>query len=521
MAIVGRETGADAERRAVSDDPRALSQRLTQSLRAGVRGIALTTRDEARAIALLEAIATELGWPTHVWTAATGFDRSESLVLSATLERARSHHDDELWIVLDGHASLGPGRDRRLLRELAQRTRGPALVLVEAQPLRFDDVPELVHEHLALPDLDELGQTITEIAAVFADDAANTKGRVLLDGRDRIARELIGLDLGAAERILAECLANRGLDVTALCRAIREHKARCVSQGSLLESTSPVSLDHVGGMKHLKAWLDRRALAFAPAAHRAGIPDPRGLLLVGVSGCGKSLAARACADALGLGLVRLDPGRLFGSTVGESEANLRRTCETAERLAPVVLWIDEIDKSLAGSEGAASDAGTAARVIAGLLTWLQERQRPVFVVATANDVSRLPPELLRRGRLDETFFVDLPDANEREAIAQIHLLARPLVDTRPRYSSTPDDTIPPLADPTSAFAAAVRTAEGFSGAEIEAALIEARLDAFAEGRPLAADDFARALAATVPLSRSRPQAITALRHWAEHGARRA
>jgi SpoVK/Ycf46/Vps4 family AAA+-type ATPase len=198
--------------------------------------------------------------------------------------------------------------------------------------------------------------------------------------------------------------------------------------------------------------------------------------------------------------------------VGQSEANLRATLALVERLAPVVLWLDEIDKGLAGSEGAHSDAGTAARVVGGLLTWLQERQEPVFVAATANRVDTLPPELLRRGRLDEIFFVDLPDAEQREAILQVHLEHVP----RRRLGR-----VPPCADPWPAFAAVIRTAEGFSGAEIEAALVEARLDAFADGRPLAADDLRRAVAATVPLSRTRAESIAALRAWAAERARRA
>jgi SpoVK/Ycf46/Vps4 family AAA+-type ATPase len=264
----------------------------------------------------------------------------------------------------------------------------------------------------------------------------------------------------------------------------------------------------LGGLPGLKAWLRRRALALHPAARAAAIADPRGVLLVGVQGCGKSLAARVCADILGLGLVRLDPGRLFGGTVGESEANLRRLTAAAERLAPVVLWIDELDKGLVGSEGAASDAGTAARV----LTWLQERARPVFVVATANRVDALPPELLRRGRLDETFFVDLPGPDERAAIAEIHLVTAP----QRRLGRAP-----PLADPLPDLLATARAADGLSGAEIEGAVTEARLDAFAEGRPLAAADLARGLDATIPLSRSRAPEIAGLRAWAERLARRA
>ncbi|MBA3544911.1 MAG: AAA family ATPase, partial [Nannocystis sp.] len=316
----------------------------------------------------------------------------------------------------------------------------------------------------------------------------------------------------AARRLLREAaLAGGGDDRRAAARLL-VGKAEALHRGALLELVESVPEDMLGGLDDLKRWLHRRALALRPAAHAAAIPDPRGVLLVGVQGCGKSLAARVCAQILGLGLVRLEPGRLFGGTVGESEANLRRLTQAAERLAPVVLWIDELDKGLAGSEGAASDAGTAARVLGGLLTWLQERGRPVFVVATANRIDTLPPELLRRGRLDETFFVDLPGPEDRAVIAQIHLVTGP----QRRLGAAP-----PLADPLPAYLALARAADGLSGAEIEGAITEARLDAFAEGRPLAAADFARGLAATVPLSRSRAPEIASLRAWAERLARRA
>ena len=322
----------------------------------------------------------------------------------------------------------------------------------------------------------------------------------------------LGLSEHAARRLLREAaIAGGGDDARAAAR-LASGKAEALHRGALLELVDAAPEDLLGGLDGLKTWLRRRALALRPAAHAAAIPDPRGVLLVGVQGCGKSLAARVCAQILGLGLVRLDPGRLFGGTVGESEGNLRRLIAAAERLAPVVLWIDELDKGLAGSDGSASDAGTAARVLGGLLTWLQERARPVFVVATANRVDGLPPELLRRGRLDETFFVDLPGPDERAIITEIHLLVAP----RRHLAAAP-----PLADPLPSYLAAARAAEGLSGAEIEGAVTEARLDAFAEARPIAAADLTRALAATIPLSRSRAAELATLRAWAERFARRA
>lgn len=280
----------------------------------------------------------------------------------------------------------------------------------------------------------------------------------------------------------------------------------------MLDAVSSVHARELGGLEHFKAWLQRRALALDPGARAQGVPYPRGALLVGVQGCGKSLAARVCAGVLGLPLFRLEPGRIFQGTVGASEQRLERVLSAIDRMAPVTLWIDELDKGLAGSEGSASDGGTSSRVVGRLLTWLQERERPVFVIATANDPSRLPAELLRRGRLDEVFFVDLPDADARARILEIHLQVRPAREL---------GEAPPLADSVEAYTQLARAAEGFSGAELEAALIEARLDAFARREPLAAKDLERALAATIPLSRSRRESIDALRQWAQDRTRSA
>ena len=270
--------------------------------------------------------------------------------------------------------------------------------------------------------------------------------------------------------------------------------------------------EQLGGLDAFKSWLDIRARAFEPAARAAAIPQPRGVLLIGVQGCGKSLAARVCAHRFGLPLYRLDPGRIFEGIVGASESRLDALLTLLERMSPLVLWLDEVDKSLAGAEASSSDGGTTARVVGRLLTWLQEHQYPVFVVATANHPHRLPPEMLRRGRFDELFFVDLPDAEARAEIVDIHLRSKPEAEL---------GTAPPLADPAEAYLAHARAAEGFSGAELEAALVEARLAAYARNEALSAKDLEAALRVTIPLSQSRREDIAALRAWAQARTRRA
>jgi SpoVK/Ycf46/Vps4 family AAA+-type ATPase len=503
---------------------------LARSLRAGARGLLLRTDDEARAVRLLEALGEELGWHVHTWSATAGSDSSGTPTpLPALLRQLCGRREPVLWLLLD------PPPDplaARALRELAQGPApGAAVVLIGEPAAAYTQIPELADHTLPRPSLAELAALAAHESAALRraghPGPADSLGRAAASAElspgtgasdlsfgtvQDLAQLALGLSEHAARRLLREAaLAGGGDDRRAAARLL-VGKAEALHRGALLELVEAVPEDMLGGLDGLKRWLHRRALALRPAAHAAAIPDPRGVLLVGVQGCGKSLAARVCAQILGLGLVRLEPGRLFGGTVGESEANLRRLTQAAERLAPVVLWIDELDKGLAGSEGAASDAGTAARVLGGLLTWLQERGRPVFVVATANRVDNLPPELLRRGRLDETFFVDLPGPEDRATIAQIHLVTGP----QRRLGAAP-----PLADPLTAYLALARAADGLSGAEIEGAITEARLDAFAEGRPLAAADLARGLDATIPLSRSRAPEIAGLRAWAERLARRA
>ena len=499
---------------------------LARSLRAGARALVLRGDDEARAVRLLEELGARLGRPVHTWSVAAGCDGAGTpAALPALLRDLAGRRDPALWLLLDPPADPLAAR---ALRELAQHPGpGPAALLLGEPAPAYAQIPELADHALAPPELAELAELAAHeagqlhaaghhrAAAVLADLSQAPPDLSVKPGEPHppaldLPHLALGLAEHAARRLLREAALTGAGDPARTAAHFIAAKAEALHRGALLELAAPVPEAMLGGLHGLKAWLRRRALALQPAAHAAAIADPRGVLLVGVQGCGKSLAARVCADILGLGLVRLDPGRLFGGTVGESEANLRRLTAAAERLAPVVLWIDELDKGLVGSEGAASDAGTAARVLGGLLTWLQERARPVFVVATANRVDALPPELLRRGRLDETFFVDLPGPDERAAILEIHLLHAP----QRRLGRAP-----PLADPLPRFLAAARDADGLSGAELEGAVTEARLDAFADARPLAAADLLRALAATIPQSRSRADEVTALRAWASRFAR--
>ena len=331
--------------------------------------------------------------------------------------------------------------------------------------------------------------------------------RIDLDeaGRDRLLQAALGLTLGEAENVFAKIIVKderlSGDDVN----EVLSEKQQIIRKSGLLEYYSTdETFSHVGGLSVLKDWLQKRAVAFTEEARAFGLPAPKGILLLGVQGCGKSLCAKAVACLWQLPLLRFDMGRMFGSLVGSSEENVRRAIAVAESVAPAILWVDEIDKAFAGSQGSGvSDGGTTARVFGTFLTWLSEKTAPVFVVATANDISQLPPELLRKGRLDEIFFVDLPAEEERTEIFRIHLTKR-------------------NRDPEQFDLRALSTcSENFSGAEIEQAIISALYDAFYARHEIATRDVLQALQQTVPLAKTMDEQISRLRAWAVGRARNA
>jgi SpoVK/Ycf46/Vps4 family AAA+-type ATPase len=253
----------------------------------------------------------------------------------------------------------------------------------------------------------------------------------------------------------------------------------------------------IGGLDLLKDWIRKRARAFSEEARRYGLPRPKGVLLLGVQGCGKSLTAKAVARLWNLPLLRFDVSRIFDRFIGSSESNMRHALQTAESIAPAILWVDEIEKAFSGAMSSGiSDAGTASRVFGTFVTWLQENQSMVFTVATANNIGDVPPELLRKGRFDEIFFVDLPALKEREEIFNIHL--------RKRERDPAKFDVPALA----------AAAEGYSGAEIEQAVISGLYDSFDAGRELTQQDILTVLGQSVPLSKTISETISGLREWA-------
>jgi AAA+ superfamily predicted ATPase len=315
----------------------------------------------------------------------------------------------------------------------------------------------------------------------------------------RLVRNLRGLSRRQVRRLVIEAtLHEHRFDDRDLETVLLRKRNVLGDLGGVLEFVeSPVSLDAIGGLVNLKAWLSKRDLARAEEAAEFGLRPPRGVLLLGVQGAGKSLAAKAIATAWGVPLLRLDAGALFDKFIGESERKLRESLAQADRLAPAVLWIDEIEKGFASAASLSSDGGLSRRMFGTLLTWMQERTAPSFLAATANDISALPPELLRKGRFDEVFFVDLPTTAVRRKILEIHLARR--------KRELKEFDLGRLA----------AASEGFSGAEIEAAIESAMREAFGDGaRAVTTADLERAFATSPPISRVMSGRIGELRAWA-------
>jgi len=394
----------------------------------------------------------------------------------------------------------------RKLRDIAQNLKSSYKTLVLVAPF-LQLPPELEKDvtvlDLKLPTIEELGELLARVEDEVKD---NPKVKIALDdgARELILKAALGLTLAEAENVFAKVLVAKGRLSGEDVAAIFAEKRQIIRKSGLLDYYEPdVSFESVGGLGSLKDWLSKRKLAFTERAQSFGLPPPRGVLLLGVQGCGKSMCAKAVSANWNLPLLRLDMGRVFGSLVGSSEENIRRAVTIAESIAPCVVWMDEIDKAFGALTGQSTDSGTSQRVLGTFLTWLAEKTTPVFVVATANNIGVLPPELLRKGRFDDIFFVDLPDTEERRSIFAIHIAKRG------RDISNFD--LDELAS----------RSDGFSGSEIEQVVVSSLYDAFYEGQDLTQANMLAALSETVPLSTTMEEGIKALRQWCQTRARHA
>lgn len=478
--------------------------------RAGANILHFVSYEWERVRGLVIGLSTELALPLRIWSQSTGLLRHaddanvtiEDDAATDPLELLKQiHGSDEagVWLLEDFQPFLREDHHpiHRWLREIARLPQRPRKVVLLSTPLPglpLDLRKEVPTVELELP-------SVNDLRLVLA-DAASALG-VRADADDALLDAARGLTVMEARLAFGKAAAERGrLDHTAVPFVARE-KERIIKQSEVLEYyPTEIRMADVGGLDQLKDWLERRGRAFGAGARDFGLDAPKGVLLLGVQGCGKSLLAKAVAATWQFPLLRFDMGKVFGGIVGQSEANIRTALQVAQALAPCVLWIDEIEKGLAGMGSSdQTDGGTTARVVGSLLTWMQEKRDPVFVVATANRIDMLPPELLRKGRFDEIFFVDLPTRAVREEILTIHL--------QKKRRNPKDFDLKSLSGQS----------VGFSGAELEEAVREGLYDAFAESRELATEHISRALTKTFPLSRTMRDQIEGLRQWAKVRAR--
>jgi ATP-dependent 26S proteasome regulatory subunit len=466
----------------------------------------IATAEEERLESSIAKSAQKLGNRTvYIWDFVEGYQHSsEGLGRRNPLQALEfiEKLPDKLggiFILRDFQRFLEDISISRKLRNLARllKAQPKNIVIISATINIPNDLSEvLTVVDFALPTASEIRSEIEQILTNIQQTCESS----LLD---EVVRASQGLSLERIKRVLTRCIALNGKLESNDVEMILEEKRQSIRQTQILDfypATEQIS--DIGGLDQLKDWLLRRGSAFSERARLYGLPNPRGLLLVGVQGTGKSLSAKAIAHHWHLPLLRLDVGRLFSSLVGESESRTRQMTNLAEALAPCVLWIDEIDKAFAGSEGK-GDSGTTSRVFSTFINWLAEKRSPVFVVATANNVQFLPAEMLRKGRFDEIFFVGLPNRAEREAIFKVHL-------TRLRSQSLRNYDIQRLAYET----------PDFSGAEIEQILIEAMHIAFSQNREFTTDDILEAASQMIPLARTAQEQIEFLQSWAYSGKAR-
>jgi ATP-dependent 26S proteasome regulatory subunit len=479
------------------------------------------TSEEMRVQKVLVEIAARRQKKVFEWTYSSGIVPAGASIQSqkgrnpatkeplAALDLVIDQVEPAIFLFKDFHPFLARNNFAviRRLKDIALHLKNSRKTIVLISPVM--EIPaeldkEITVINLPQPTKEELGELLDKAIEELRE---SQQVEIDLDGegRERLLQAALGLTLGEAENVFAKIVVkNQRLSGKHVNEVFAE-KQQIIRKSGLLEYyAAEEDFTSVGGLSVLKDWVNKRAVAFTDEARAFGLPAPKGVLLLGVQGCGKSLCAKAVSRLWQLPLLRFDMGRMFGSLVGSSEENVRRAIAVAESIAPAVLWVDEIDKAFTGSQSSgATDGGTTARVFGTFLTWLSEKTAPVFVVATANDVSQLPPELMRKGRLDEIFYVDLPLDEERAEIFRIHLTKR---NRNPAEFDLP--------------ALAAASAE-FSGAEIEEAIISALYDAFYAKQELASMHLLTTLSQTVPLARTMAEKVSEQRNWAIGRARNA
>ncbi len=468
--------------------------------------IYLETWEEGRATEILERVAEDLRIPLYVWAVTVGLARAGGASIYNTQEPAQvlaqigGLPGDGLFVLKDFHKYLEQDVIVRKVRDLTLQFRRACRAIIVLSPevrIPIELEKDIARFSLGLPDESDLNQIVaTELQNLVG--KYRIKNELTHDQVPNLVRALGGLTRKEARRVLTQAiLENSRLELGTIDK-VHEAKAKLIKDQGVLEFLKvDTGLASVGGLAHLKVWLEQRRSAFSVEAARAGLDPPKGILLLGVQGCGKSLCAKAVAREWNMLLLKFDSTNLFDKYMGESEKNLRKSLRVAEAVSPAALWIDEIEKMFPHTGmSSEADAGLSGRIFGTFLTWMQEKKAPVFVVATSNDISALPPELLRKGRFDEIFFIDLPDPEARKTIFTVHLS---------RHKQDPA---------TFDLSKLTAATGGFSGAEIEQAVASALYSAFAQKAALTTDMVLREIQSTHPLSVTMKEKIDGLRAWA-------
>jgi ATP-dependent 26S proteasome regulatory subunit len=500
-AVSGKAGGADATSAHNKHDELRLLVNSRHPL------ITAETPEEERFEQMLLEVATELCVPLYEWSVTTGLAKYRGAPIYNTDQPEQALANiplipgDAIFLLKDFARYCDNDRICRRLRDLAEKFRTVRRAIVISAPslqLPAELASEAVPFQLSLPTPEEL---LPGVKGVLAELNREQHIPVALNlaGMGQVARNLVGLSREEGMRTLRMCVMSRGRADAGLLDDILDAKRQALRNEGLIESVRrDTSFEDVAGLNHLREWLAKRKSALTLEGQQFGLEPPKGILITGVQGCGKSLAARAVAGEWGFELARLDAGALYDKFVGESEKKLHRALELAQKLAPMVLWIDEIEKAFAsaGSSGDA-DAGLSQRLLATLLTWMQDREGGVFLAATSNNITALPPEMMRKGRFDEIFFVDLPSADVRAVLFELHL------KKRGRDATTFDLT------------KLARASQGFSGAEIEQAIIAGLYTAFAQKQQLTTEVLLDEIRSTQPLSVTRAEEVESIRQWAK------
>jgi hypothetical protein len=484
-------------------------EQLERFVRAGHPCISIVTHEEAYAMDVIRSVAGKLAKNLWVWSIIDGV-HSDACIggnpikdtehPAAALYYCKQNENKSVCVMRDLGEHLKDARTLRLCRDAIQRFAdgGGCLILLDSN----DSLPDVISSYatrmdVSFPDEKELEDLTVETLRRFHRrspiEVELTKGQL-----KTIIRNLRGLRRRQARQVIIDAITDDHRFDSGDINNVLATKRMMLQKGGLLDFVeAPTDLSEIGGLANLKRWLEKRQNALTDEARSFGLERPRGVLMLGVQGAGKSLCAKAIATAWQRPLLRMDVGALYDKYIGESEHRLRDALRQAEMMAPIILWIDEIEKAFASAASQSTDGGLSKRMFGTLLTWMQEHREPVFLVATANDIEALPPELLRKGRFDEIFFVDLPKEDVRKQIFEIHL--------KKRRRDPKQFDLDKLA----------AASEGFSGAEIEQAVIAAMHDAFAEKTKMTTEGILSAIQASPPLSVTMSEKIHALKQWAK------